>query len=52
MIDTPNYYSASDKFQSERSHKEVEPHCLCQLPKAQFDTRQHICLIKAPNFFN
>ena len=28
MMDTPNYYSASDKFQSERSHKEVEPQSL------------------------
>lgn len=24
MMDTPNYYNASDKFQSERSHKELE----------------------------
>ena len=46
MMDTLNYYSAADKFQSERSHKEEEEsHCLCQLSKAQFDTRQHICPI-------
>ena len=51
MIDTPNFYSVSDKFQSERSHKQVELHCLHQLPKGLFDTRQHICLIKASNFF-
>ena len=35
MMDTPNYYSASDKFQSERTHKEVGISWLTQVVVVQ-----------------